>query len=50
MSIQTNPTFYSEEKEIQTYLIKAKIKNATIKINFNQNIRNRIYMMNGTYP
>ena len=40
MSIQTNPTFYSEEKEIQTYVIREKIKNAIIKINFNQNIRN----------
>ena len=49
MSIQINPNFYSEEKEVQIYVIREKIKNATIKINFNQNIKNRINMLNGSY-
>ena len=30
-------------------MIREKIKNATIKINFNQNIKNRINMLNGSY-
>ena len=49
ISIQTNPTFYSKEKEIQTYIFRGSLKNVTIKINFNQNIRKRIFMLNGTY-
>ena len=48
MSIESNSTFYLVE--FPKYLIKqGNINNFTLRVNFNQNIRKRISLINGTY-
>ena len=48
MSIELNSTSYLNQVEFPKYLIKqGNIKNFNIKVNFNQNIRKRISLING---
>ena len=48
-SIQTNPILNSDNKNFPIYYVEKNNKNLTIKITFNQQIRNRIKLFNGTY-
>lgn len=48
-SIQTNPILNSKNHNFPIYYVEKDIKNVTIKVTFNQNIRNRIKLINGTY-
>ena len=48
-SIQTNPILNSDNKNFPIYYVEKDNKNLTIKITFNQQIRNRIKLFNGTY-
>ena len=49
ISVQTNPTLNSNKEKFPTYFVEKHIKNITIKITFNQNIRKRIELINGVY-
>ena len=49
MSIQTNPMLNSNKEKFPTYFVNKYIKNLTVKVTFNQNIRKRIQLINGTY-
>ena len=49
MSIQTNPILNSNKEKFPTYFVNKYIKNLTVKVTFNQNIRKRIQLINGTY-
>lgn len=49
MSIQTEPKLNSNKEQFPTYFVEKHIKNLTIKVTFNQNIRKRIGLINGTY-
>ena len=48
-SIQANPIINSNNDNFRIYYVDKHIKNLTIKITFNQNIRNRLNLINGTY-
>ena len=49
ISIQINPNVNSNKEKFPTYLINEGTKNITIKVVFNQNIRNRIKLLNGNF-
>jgi hypothetical protein len=49
LSIQTNPILNSNKEKFPTYFVNKYIKNLTVKVTFNQNIRKRIQLINGTY-
>ena len=49
ISIQMNPIFNSNKEKFPTYSINKGTKNITIKVIFNQNIRNRINLLNGSF-
>ena len=49
ISIETNPILNSNYEKFPIYFVEKNIKNLTIKVTFNQNIRNRIKLINGTY-
>ena len=49
MSIQASPKLNSNNEKFPTYSVEKNIKNLKIKITFNQNIRKRVGLIDGTY-
>ena len=49
ISIQMNPVINSKNEKFPIYYINKGIKNLTIKVAFNQNIRKRIELLNGNF-
>ena len=49
ISIQMNPSINSNKEKFPTYFVYKPIKNITIKVTFNQNIRKRVKLLGGSY-